>query len=190
MTLAERRPSLSGLSDASSSPMTDPPRDYLAPITERIGEGERGLIEIQGEHRTRIDRPEIAEEDRLQRWLRSQRSRNEATIERAVTLRVVLGRLEGVPFEEAAALIGTSEKRLVAWIQETEPIPRTKEQRLRDLVIALDHLHQLVPRENTRAWLHLSIPALKGDTPLEAAVKGRFRRLIEVAMSYADPSFA
>lgn len=97
--------------------------------------------------------------------------------------------LDDVPFDEAAALLGTSPARLSRWLRGEETVPRSKEELIAGLTKILIGLRQVLEPSATYRWLKTPIPALSDKTPAEVIEKRGFKKVVSLVQSYLDPSF-
>jgi len=168
--------------------LTDFPADYLVPETPSGDSLVLWPPDIRDRTADIPASPEVRDET-AKRAIRRMRQMNDATRDRVVALRLVMARLEGMTFRDAASLLGVKEQRLAAWLRETESIPKTKERRIRAVHAILRSVGQLVPPEATGRWFALPIPVLGDRTPFEVIATGRVEPVIRLAQSYTDPSF-
>jgi hypothetical protein len=129
----------------------------------------------------RIGRPSDLE--RARRRLNSPKDRR-----RTASLLVLLAYLPGVPFDEAAELVGTSPSQLLRWIRGLQTVPVKKFHQIEQFAEVLRHLHRVLEPWATRQWLHAEIPALGGLTPVDVITRRRFTDLLTVARGYTEPS--
>lgn len=150
------------------------------------------------------DAPNLAEElrgARTTRWLAmpadaiapaldriAKQSEAAADLTRRVGL--ILAKLPGVPFDDAAKLVGVSPAKLTSWLHGKESVASSRAQRLEQVNTILVALHEVLEPAATNGWLHVSIPDLHGMTPLEAAEKGKLQAVVDVARSYIQPSYS
>jgi hypothetical protein len=104
-------------------------------------------------------------------------------------LRAVLGRLDNLPYSDAARMLGTTDSRLQRWLHDRESMPANREERIQEIAEVLVELEQVLARHAFGTWLRTSISALEGRTPLEEIRRSGSRRVIEVIRSYRDTSF-
>ncbi len=107
---------------------------------------------------------------------------------RTVSLAVLLSKLHGVNFDEAASLLNISPQKLKSYIQFKATVPDTMyEKKIKPLAEVLRHLHMVLEPAATSKWLNTSIPDLKGKTPKYSIQHNRIKELLEVARKYTEP---
>ena len=135
---------------------------------------------------SRTDRLEKA----ITRALRNSKNAHRVTQERAMALSYLTARLEGLRFDEVSVLIGTSSKRLAAFLHGTESVPKSMEDRIRLLDELLRNLHRVLEPRATGQWFRTRIPALGDVTPIEALRnKSRLQEITAVTESYLDTDY-
>lgn len=122
--------------------------------------------------------------------LASRKFRGQGNVERSALLGVLLARLVDVPFEEVAELLRLRPQRLEKLMHGEEVVPKSAVGRWEAIAEILLNLHAVLRPEATVKWLRAPIPALDGRTPMAAIQKGDTAKVLEVARSYRDPSFA
>jgi hypothetical protein len=120
---------------------------------------------------------------KAQRRLNSPKDRR-----RTASLLVLLAHLEGLSFDEAAELLGTSSGQLQRWVRGEQTVPVKKFDQIERFAEVLRHLHRVLEPHATRRWLHTSIPALEGRTPYDEILRRRFDGLVALAHSYTEPN--
>lgn len=114
---------------------------------------------------------------------------SDSTRDRVVALRLLMARLEGVSFAEAALLLDVSEPRLAGWLRGEQTIPKTKERRIRSLIGIVHSVVQLVEPAAVGRWFRLSIPSLGGSAPIDVVRSGNLKDIERLTSRYLDPSF-
>ena len=109
---------------------------------------------------------------------------------RMIDLQILLARLEGVTFDEAAALLRTSSKQLTRWLHGVNAVPKNKAADVLVLAEALRLLHQVLDPFATSRWLDVTIPDLNGRTPRSVIEAGHADRVLALARTYVDQSFS
>jgi hypothetical protein len=137
---------------------------------------------------TRIDAPPRSDEE-FRRFLERQLREHDATRDRAINLRIVLARLEGISFETAAVLLGTSPKKLTRWLHGADTVPARKADLIRDLNRIVLELSRILDPAALPLWLETANPKLGGQTPLEALRRHRVTEVLKVVKSYLEPTF-
>lgn len=112
------------------------------------------------------------------------------TAERLALLGIVLGKLDGVAFEDSAHLLGVKETRLERFMRGDEQIPATYVSRWQMVAEILENLHSVIKPAATGKWLNTAIPRLGNRTPLVVASEGGLSRLREATEQYRDASFS
>lgn len=107
---------------------------------------------------------------------------------RTVSLLVLLAHLDGVNFEEAAQLLGTSSGQLLRWVRGEQTVPVKKFHQIEKFDEILRYLHRVLEPRATRRWLHTAIPALGGRTPVEEIKRRRFSKLVSLTHGYTEPA--
>lgn len=137
---------------------------------------------------TRIDGPQRSGEE-VVRFLEKELNTRESTRNRATDLRVVLARMEGVPFDEIAAIFGTSPQKLAAWLHGSSTVPAKKADLIHDLNLLVMRLSRVLDPTALPRWLATPNGKLAGRTPFEALKRGKVREVLEVVDSYLEPTF-
>ncbi len=137
---------------------------------------------------TRIDEPPRSD-DEVRRFLEGQLRINEATRDRAIALRILLARLEGVSFGTAAALLGTSPKKLTRWLHGDDTIPARKSNVIHTLNRIVLGLSRVLDPVALPLWLETANPKLGGQTPLEALRRNKGAEVLKVIEGYLEPTF-
>ncbi len=137
---------------------------------------------------TRIDGPQHSG-DQIARFLAKEMNTHESARSRALDLRVVLARMEGVGFDQIAAMLGTSPNNLAAWLHGAATVPAKKTDLIRDLNLMLMRLARVLDPVALSQWLATPNPKLAGRTPFEAIKRRKVRDVLAVVDSYLDPTF-
>jgi hypothetical protein len=106
---------------------------------------------------------------------------------RASSLVVFMAHLQGISFDEAADLIGTSPEQLKREVQFQVTVSNRRLAKIKRLDEILQHLHRVLNPAATGRWLHTEVPDLNGLTPFEAIQKGRITAVLDLAHSYTEP---
>lgn len=109
---------------------------------------------------------------------------------RARKLRVLLAKLEGLTFEEAADLLDQKPARLAEMVHGRIPVPTSLQRRLDELADIVVNVHEVLEPDAFRRWLYIEVPHLRGGSPVEAIRRGRIRDVVILARSYGESSFA
>jgi len=113
---------------------------------------------------------------------------NPAAWKRTVSLSVLLAQMQGVTFDEAALLFGTSSKQLRRMVRFEITVPvRKYETRILMVAEIVRHLHRVLEPSATGRWLNTPIPALAQRTPAEAIRRSRIADVLNVTRSYVEP---
>jgi len=97
----------------------------------------------------------------------------------------------GLTIAQVAAAIGASERTVARWVAgEAVPSPRHRA-RLEDLG-EMRHLLDAVfeNRDAALEWLHASLPALRGRTPVGELARGQRERVLEVLAALESGAYA
>lgn len=116
------------------------------------------------------------------------RMQGENAQNRTMSLAVLLSRLQGVEFEEAASLFNISPKKLESYLQFKASVPQNMyDTKIKPLAEIFRYLHMVLEPAATSKWLNTSIPDLKGKTPKYSIQHNRIKELLEVARKYTEP---
>lgn len=125
-------------------------------------------------------------EERLEAESKAQTSSDE----RLAALSYLLARTSGMGLKDVSAILSTSETQVRRWLHGIDPVPSNKYSRLKLVAEILWHLHGVLKEHASGRWFNTPVPALGGLTPLQAFRKGQARKVLLIARSYSDPSFA
>lgn len=129
-------------------------------------------------------------EKALTRALKSQKNVHPATRERAMALRYLAAKLEGLRFDELSGVVGTSSKRFSAYLHATQTVPKVMDERIELLAELLRNLHRVLEPSATGDWFRTPIPALGDVTPIEALHnKNRLHEVVAITRSYLDTDY-
>lgn len=110
--------------------------------------------------------------------------------DRVRKLRVLLAKLEGLTFDEAAELLDQRPPRLVEMVHGRLPVPGSLERRIDELAQVVLNVHEVLEPAAFRDWLYVEAPQLRGGSPIEAIRRGRLRDVVALARSYSEQSYA
>ncbi|MGY1747152.1 hypothetical protein [Blastococcus sp. SYSU D00695] len=174
----------------TQSLVTRIPHGSVQPFQEEMTAGSEpqpDLADLLGQ-RTSIEGPTSSGEG-VVRYLKAQAKVDEASRGRAVDLRVLMARLEGVPFDQASAMLRTSPGKLARWLQGVETVPAKKSEAIRDLNrIVLDLGRVLDPVAFSR-WFNAPNPKLGGLTPYEKVKRRETTDVLKAVAAYLEPTF-
>jgi hypothetical protein len=107
----------------------------------------------------------------------------------SVTLRLVLGWLTGLTFQEASIVVGIKPEPLTQILHGTmnlQPSTHTRIDRVLRITLSM---RALLDEQDLAGWFRGPVPALKNDSPLEAIRKRKLAQLEEVVASYFDTAY-
>ena len=108
----------------------------------------------------------------------------------SVTLRLLLAWLTGLSFEEASILVGIRPESLTRILHgelRLQPSSHPRIDRVLRITLAM---RALLDERDLASWFRNPVPALKGDSPIEAVRKRKIAKVEEVVASYFDTSYA
>lgn len=108
----------------------------------------------------------------------------------SVALRLLLAWLPGLSFAEAARIVGIPAPNLVKILHGDLRLQPSTHDRIRRLLNLVVDLQALLDPADIGPWFKTPVPALNGESPLEAARKGRIAHLERVVSSYFDASYS
>ena len=104
------------------------------------------------------------------------------------SLLTFLAHLEGVPFDEAAHLLGTSSGQLAKYVRAEQSLPKSMFNKVVRIDEIIRNVLGVLDSSAIAEWLVTPIPDLNGRTPTEAILHRRAVRVLEVARSYNQPN--
>ena len=130
-------------------------------------------------------------EKAIQRAINNEKNINEATRDRAMALRYLAAKLDGLAFKEVSQVLGTPQKRLAAYLHGTQTVPKALEDRISILSLLLRNLHQIIEPAATGKWFRTRIPALDGSRPIDLmSIKPRIGEVLAITESYLDGDYS
>jgi hypothetical protein len=108
----------------------------------------------------------------------------------SVTLRLLLGWLTGLTFEEASILVGIKPDPLTRMLHGQLRVQPSTHQRIDRMLRITLSMRGLLDERDLASWFRGPVPALKNDTPIEAIRKRKIAQVEEVVASYFDTAYA
>ncbi len=108
----------------------------------------------------------------------------------SVALRLLLAWLTGLRYEEAAVIVGIPPDNLTRILHGDLRLQQSRHRRIDRMLNLMVALRTLLDAGDVATWFRGEIPALKGDSPIEAARKGKIDNLERVVSSYFDTRYA
>jgi hypothetical protein len=127
--------------------------------------------------------------EELVRYLKAQAKIDLASRSRAVDLRVLMARMEGVSFEQASAMLQVSPGKLARWLQGLDTVPARKGAAIRDLNKMLLDLGHVIDSSAFSRWFNTPNPKLGGATPYEKLKRREVKDVVKAVAAYLEPTF-
>lgn len=135
-------------------------------------------------------RPETIPPGLLDRARKISKQASENSVERTVLLGIVLAEMRGVSFADVAGVLKVPEKKLERFMHGEEMPPTGRLDHWTCVAQILENLHKVIDKRATSRWLNTRIAALEDRTPLECISRGQERRVLDLTLTYLDPSFS
>ncbi len=135
----------------------------------------------------------LVDEDELKRTIDRLTDPSTSDVEKRnwpVALRLLLAWLTGLSYGEAARVVAIPVDSLTRILHGELRLQPSTHDRIRRVLNMTVAMRTLVGDENLARWFRTPIPALKGDSPLEALRKAKLEQLERVVSSYFDERYA
>ena len=164
------------------------------PIRTQLVPNADANLEPHMERTNRLPDPDLLiDADRLAKTIDRLTRRGSASNEYrnwSAALRVLTAWLDGLAFSEVSGVVGVQPQNLRRILHGELALQPSKHDRIARVLRLTTRLRTLLPADEIGRWYRTSIPALKGQSPVEALKKRRIAEVERVVESYFDPSYA
>jgi hypothetical protein len=106
---------------------------------------------------------------------------------RASSLLVLLSKLRGMSFDEAAEMLSTSSKQLTRLVHIEVTVSKRQFERVKLMDEIIRNLNHVLDPHATAKWMKTTVPALGGKTPFRCIVDGDIDEVATVVQNYLKP---